>query len=572
MTRRVPPLPLGAGQPYRRGLMDFFRRSILLLAPFSIAALSASDTVLVNGHVYTANQKKPWAAAVAVTKDTIDAVGSNEEIAHYRTANTRVIDLQGRTVIPGITDGHVHLWFGALALHGFNLSTAEFNITAKDTDLMVSKIKSYAATHPKDPIVFGRLQFITDYTEDASAFTRPTLSHEILDRAVPDRPLVIHETSEHALWVNQKTLDLAHISDRPWPDPVLEANILRDPQGHPTGVLMESAAEIVERALPDPPEKLKFEWLSAAQRYLNSFGITSATMATGSLADIELYGRMRDRGLLTLRTRTSFGAVAVNHHLTPQFLAALEKARTNYHDSWVSANLVKFFSDGLADPPLYRPEEFKKIVVELDKRGYQIMSHSIGFDSARMVLDAYQAAEQINGPRDRRFRMEHADFLNPEDVSRFSNLSVIASVQPSFCCTPAESKGKKIDVWNSLLKTGAMVAFSSDWPGTWPPSPFAGMQEALTREITREVTPEGPVGEVKFGKQDERITIEQAVLAYTRDAAYANFAENRTGTLEPGKLADLAVLSRDIFTARPEDVGKTKVTMTMVGGKIVFEP
>jgi predicted amidohydrolase YtcJ len=544
----------------------------LVFVPFSIGVLMASDTVLVNGHIYTANQKKPWVTAVAITKDTIDAVGGNEEIAHYGTANTKVIDLQGRTVIPGITDGHVHLWFGAVALHGFNLSTLEFNVTPKDPDLLVGKIKSYAANHPKDQIVFGRAQFITDFTEDTSGFTKPTVTHELLDRAVSDRPLVIHDTSEHALWVNQKALDLAHISDRHWPDPLVEANILRDPHGHPTGVLMEGAAEIVEQALPAPPEHDKFEWLLSAQRYLNSFGITSATMATGSLADIEFYGRMRDRGLLSLRTRTSFGAVAVNHHLIPQFLADLEKARTTYHDSWVSANLVKFFSDGLADPPLYTAEEFKKIVVELDKRGYQVMTHSIGFDSARMVLDAYQAAEQINGPRDRRFRMEHADFLNPEDIPRFAKLSVIASMQPSFCCTPADSKGEKIDVWNSLLKAGTMVTFSSDWPCTWPPDPFIAMQEAVTREIQREVTPQGPVGEVKYGKPDERITIEQAVLAYTRDAAYANFAESRTGTLEPGKFADLAVLSRDIFTARPEDIGKTHVTMTMVGGKIVFEP
>src|ERR1700691_1742928 len=156
--------------------------------------------------------------------------------------------------------------------------------------------------------------------------------------------------------------------------------------------------------------------------YLNSFGITSATMATGNLADIELLGKMRDRRLLTLRTRTAFGAVAVNHHLTPKFLADLEKARANYHDSWVAANLVKFFSDGLTDPPLYTPAEFQKLVLELDKRGYQLMTHSLGVDSAHMVLDAYQAAEKTNGPRDRRFRMEHADYLNPEDIPRFRQL------------------------------------------------------------------------------------------------------------------------------------------------------
>jgi predicted amidohydrolase YtcJ len=543
----------------------------LLSLGLCAATLSASDTLLVNGHIYTANPQNQWAEALAVTGDKIEAVGSNAEIQRHRTANTKVIDLHGKTVIPGITDGHVHLWFGALALHGFNLSTPEYNLTPKDPDLLLGKIKSYAASHPKDQVVFGRVQFITEFTASGSAFKKPALTHELLDRALPDRPLVIHDVSEHALWVNQKTLDLVHITDAPFSDPSIESNILRDSHGHRSGVVMEGAMEIVEQALPDPPLEVKFEWLSQAMHYLNSFGITSATMATGSLADIELYGKMRDRGLLTVRTRTAFGAVAVNHHLTPKFLADLEQARTRYHDSWVSANLVKFFSDGLTDPPVYTPEELQKLYVELDKRGYQLMTHSIGVDSARMVLDAYQAAAKINGPRDRRFRMEHADYLNPEDVARFRQLSVIASMQPGFCCNAGELGRVKIDTWNSLLKAGAKVTFSSDWPCTWPPDPMSAIQETMTREVLREVTLHGPVGKIQYDQPAERLSVDQSVLAYTRDAAYANFAEKLTGTLEPGKFADLAVLSRDIFTAQPAEVGKTHVTMTMVGGKTVYD-
>jgi predicted amidohydrolase YtcJ len=543
----------------------------LLLLSLACQSLFSSDTVLVNGRIYTANTRRQWVEAVAITGDKIDAVGSNADITPHRSANTKVIDLQGKTVIPGITDGHVHLWFGALALHGFNLSTPESNISSKEPDLLLGKIKSYAASHPKDPVVFGRVQFITDFSASGNTFKKPTVTHELLDRAVPDRPLVIHDVSEHALWVNQKTLDLVHISDAPFSDRSIEENILRDSHGHRSGVVMEGAMEIVEQALPDPPAEVKFEWLKNAMHYLNGFGITSATMATGNLADIELYGKMRDRGLLTLRTRTAFGAVAVNHHLTPRFLADLDQARTKYHDSWVSANLVKFFSDGLTDPPLYTPEELKKLYIDLDKRGYQLMTHSIGVDSARMVLDAYQTAENTNGPRDRRFRMEHADYLNPEDVPRFRQLAVIANMQPGFCCNAGELGRTKIDTWNSLLKDGATVTFSSDWPCTWPPDPLAAMKETLTREVLREVTPHGPVGKIQYDQPQERLSIEQSVMAYTRDAAYANFAEKSTGTLEPGKFADLAVLSRDIFSAQASDVGKARVTMTMVGGKIVFE-
>jgi predicted amidohydrolase YtcJ len=545
------------------------------LAPLFLSlagqALFSSDTVLVNGHIYTANAQTRWAQALAITGDKIDAVGSNAEIAGRRSANTKVIDLQGKTVIPGITDGHVHLWFGALALHGFNLSTPESNITPKDSDLLLGKIKDYAARHPQDAVIFGRVQFITDFSPSGNSYEKPAVTHQLLDRALPGRPLVIHDVSEHALWLNQKALDLAHISDAPFSDPGIEGNILRDAHGHRSGVVMEGAMEVVEQALPDPPLETKFEWLAQAMHYLNSFGITSATMATGSLADIELYGKLRDRGLLTLRTRTAFGAVAVNHHLTPQFLADLEKARSGYHDAWVSANLVKFFSDGLTDPPVYTQEELNKLFAELDKRGYQLMTHSIGVDSARMVLNAYQNAEKINGPRDRRFRMEHADYLNPEDVPRFRQLSVIASMQPGFCCNAGALGPVKIDTWNSLLKAGARVTFSSDWPCTWPPDPMAAIEETMTREVLREITPHGPVGEIKYDQPQERLSAEQSVQAYTRDAAYANFAEKTTGTLEPGKFADLAVLSRDIFSAKPAEVGKTRVTMTMVGGKIVFE-
>src|SRR6202167_1625966 len=191
----------------------------LLFVSLTCQALFSSDTVLVNGHIYTANARHQWAEALAITGDKIDAVGSNAEIAPHRSANTKVIDLAGKTVIPGITDGHVHLWFGALALHGFNLSTTEFNISSKDPDLLLARINDYAASHPKDPVIFGRVQFITDFAASGSTFKKPTVTHELLDRAVPDRPLVIHDASEHALWVNQKALDLAHITDAPFSDP-----------------------------------------------------------------------------------------------------------------------------------------------------------------------------------------------------------------------------------------------------------------------------------------------------------------------------------------------------------------
>jgi predicted amidohydrolase YtcJ len=544
----------------------------------------ASDVVLVHGHIYTGNPKAPWAQALAVSGTSIDAVGTDQEILSRKQARTEVIDLQGRTVIPGISDSHVHMWFGSLALHGLNLSTPEGSTTPDDADALVDKLKAYAAKHPNDKVLFGRADF--------STAPPSTPTHELLDRAVPDRPVVVHHTSEHALWANAKALALAGIDDQPVADPTEEKYIVRDASGHPSGILMESAMAVMERALADQfSQDEKLALLHDGSHYLNSFGITSVVNATGNLQEIQLYAALRDHGQLTVRTRTSFGAVAVNHHLTPEFLADLEKARTLYHDDWVSANLVKFFVDGgtgLIPPLTYQPAEYKKLVLELDKRGYQIMTHTYRPDSARLVVDTYEEVERVNGPRDRRFRLEHADFLPAQDIPRVAKLSLIASMQPSFCCDENGSNydpkdRTTTDRWQSLEKSGARLAFGSDWPCTWPPNPFVAIQEAVTRQIWRPGSSNdfpggafdgagqaGTVATKDAYTPDERITVEQAVNAYTQGSVYARFSEDKLGTLEIGKEADLAVLSQDIFSVKPEEISKTKVLTTMVAGKVVF--
>ena len=554
---------------------------VLLLVP---TLLSASDTLLIHGHIYTGNARAPWAQALAITGTRIDALGTDQEILARREPKTQVIDLQGRTVIAGISDSHTHMWFGAMALHGINLSIPEFSITPDNADALIEKIKTYAAGHPSEKILFGRSDF---------SMTPPsTPSHELLDHAVSDRPLIIHHTSEHALWVNAKALEFAGINDKPVADPDEEKYIIRDASGHPSGVLLEAAMEIVERAVfAAVPREEKLAMLREASHYLNRYGITSVVNGTGNLAEIELYAALRDRGQLTVRTRTSFGAVAVNHHLTPEFLADLEKARSTYHDDLVSANLVKFFVDGGSGmiPPLtYKPDEYKKLVLELDKRGYQLMTHALRGDSVQMVLDTYEAVEKQNGPRDRRFRLEHADIVAAQDLPRFAKLSVLVSMQPSFCCSDIGANfdpqdKTPTDRWNSLGQSGATLAFGSDWPCTWPPDPFVSIQETVRRQVWRSPNPNNSPGWIFDGAgqagsvtstevyvPEEQITVEQAVNAYTKGSAFARFSEDRLGTLEPGKEADLAVLSQDIFSTAHEEISKTKVWMTMVGGKIVF--
>jgi len=554
--------------------------AVLLSSPF----LSAADTLLIHGHIYTGNPKAPWVQALAITGTRIEAAGNDQEILARRQAKTEVIDLNGKTVIPGISDSHTHMWLGAMVLHGINLSTPEFSITPNDSETLVGKIKAFAAGHPDEKVIFGRADFGT---------TPPAVpTHELLDRAVPDRPVIIHHTSEHALWVNAKALALAGVGDEPVADAEEERHVIRDASGHPSGLLLESAMELVERAVfaaLSRDERLAL--LRDASHYLNRYGITSVVNATGSLPEIELYAALRDRGELTVRTRTSFGAVAVAHHLTPLFLADLETARSRYHDDWISANLVKFFADGgsgMIPPLVYDPADYKKLVQELDKRGYQVMTHALRGDSAHMVLDTYEEVAKANGPRDRRFRMEHAEIFPPEDLPRFTKLGVVVSTQPSFCCSDIGSNfdaqdKTPTDRWRSLEQSGATIAFSSDWPCTWPPDPFMGMEQVVRRTVWHAAATSSIAGGIFDGGgqggavpslsayvPEESITIEQAVKAYTWGSAYARFSEDRLGTLEAGKEADLAVLSQDIFSVAPGDLSKTHVVITMVGGKVVY--
>jgi predicted amidohydrolase YtcJ len=563
--------------------LGFFSACALACLTFPHTAAGA-EILLVHGHIYTGNPRAKWATAVAVADDRLAAVGSDAAILNRRKAHTQVVDLHGQTVIPGIVDSHMHMLYGAYALHGLNLSTPESSITPDKPDELVARLKAYANEHPQDSVLFARADF------SSAPPTTPTAA--LLDRAVPDRPLVVHNTSEHALWLNSAALKLAGLDERPVKDLDEERGVMRDASGHATGVLLEAAMQIAGRAVAARiPVDDQLAMLRDATRYLNSLGLTSIVNATGDLKELELYAALRDRGELTVRTRTAFGAVAVQHRLTPQFLAELDQARGLYHDDWVAANLVKFFADGgtgLVPPLVYSAQDYETLVMELDQRGYQIMTHALRADSVHMILDTYQRLEQAHGRRDRRLRIEHADLIDAVDMPRFAELGVIADMQPTFCCAEDgasfdAANAIPSDRWQSLERGGATLAFSSDWPCTWPPSPFVSIQQAVTRQAWRSPDtaniPGVPLdGAAQGGARatgavyvpDEKITVEDAVGAFTRGSAYAAFSDDRVGTLEIGKLADLAVLSQDIFSADPLSIGKTRVTLTMVGGKIVF--
>jgi predicted amidohydrolase YtcJ len=569
-----------------RGIHVKFLKLMGYLLALAVATPSwaASDQILLHGHIFTGDPQARWVDAIALSGSQIDAAGSESAVRRWRGAKTQIVDLQGQTVIPGIVDAHIHTLYGAYALSGFNLSTPEWSITPDKPDALVAAVKAFADAHPEAPILFGRADF--------SAVPPTTPSHTLLDRAVADRPIIVHNTSEHAVWLNSAAMALAGLTDKPVADPDEERGVVRDASGHPSGVLMEAAMQIAARAVDSrlsTEEKLAL--LRKATLYLNSFGITSVVNATGDLAEIKLYAALRDRGELTLRTRTAFGAVAVRHRLTPQFLADLEEARGQYHDKWVGANLVKFFADGstgLIPPLIYEPGEYKNLVFELDKRGYQIMTHALRDDSVQMVLNAYERLELAHGARDRRLRLEHVDQTYDEDIPRFAKLSVIPVMEISFCCSPDgynfdPANSIPTDRWHSLEQSGATVSFGSDWPCTWPPSPFVAIEEATTRDVWRSADTDPIAGQPLDGGAQggakktgavyvptERISVEDAVLGYTRVSAYAAFEDSFIGTLEAGKEADLVVLSQDIFSVPKDRISQTSVVFTMVGGKVVY--
>lgn len=554
------------------------------VTPLARAAVPTGSAVLVHGHIYTADPAHPWVEALAIRDGRIVVAGRDAEARRARARGAPVIDLHGRTVIPGVVDAHMHLLFGAMEIAGLNLSSPERSLTAEHPDELVARIAAFAKEHPERKILVARADF---WSAEPGA-----PHHRLLDRAVADRPLVVHNTTEHALWVNAPALALAGIGDDPVADPVEERGIIRDASGHPTGVLLEAAQETMERAVMatlTTAEKLAL--VEGAMHYLNTFGITSVVNATGDLAEIELYATLRDRGTQTVRTRTAFGAVAVPHRLTPQFLADLETARSRYHDEWVSANLVKFFADGstgLAPPLVYRASEYKALVAELDRRGFQIMTHAQRGDSVQLILDAYDAAVHQNGPRERRLRIEHDFVISDANVARYSALKVTAGIQPAFCCSELgtnydPSDPTTGDRWRDLLSAGGTLAFSTDWPCMWPPDPFVNIQQAVTRQVWKsadtaaiETTPFDGAGQGgarpvagHFYHPEQRLDVRESVDAYTRAAAYAAYAEDRVGTLTPGKLADLAVLSQDLFAVPSDAIAKTKVVLTMVGGRVV---
>jgi predicted amidohydrolase YtcJ len=533
------------------------------------------DLIITNGRVYTARDRG-FAEAVAVRGNTILRVGSNRDIKRLRRPQTVMVDAHGASVLPGFNDSHTHLLSGGLSLAHLDL------LGAATLEQIQTAIADYAAAHPDRPWVRGRGWYYEPFPGGL-----PT--RQQLDELVADRPAYFTAYDGHTGWANSKALSAAGIT-RQTPDPV-NGTIVRDRRtGEPTGVLKEAAMRLVTDVLPAATREDRLAGLRRAIALAHTFGVTSVQNAGGSVEDFALYDELRQLDELDLRV---YHAISVAAGLTDRELSVLEATRAAYADDPVlKAGAVKLMLDGVVeshtaamlDPYANRATtgqtnftqpELDRVVSLLDAKGWQVFIHAIGDRAIRSALDAFERAAAANPApaRGRRHRIEHIETIDPADVPRFAALGVIASQQP-YHGSPAPNQ---IDVWrtnlgelragrawayNSLRTSGAALAFGSDWPVV-PLDPRLGLHVASTR-TSPDGVPEG--GWIPA----ERLPLAEAVDAYTVGGARSSFDEQRKGTLEAGMLADIVVLTSDIFDPDTR-VLDSHVAMTIFNGRIVFD-
>ena len=537
---------------------------------------SSADTVILHAKVYTLNPKQPWAQAVAIRGERIVAVGSDADIAKLQSKDSKVIDAKGRLVLPGFTDCHIHFLSGAFSLGRVNLEGA------KDPADIQQRLRDYQASHPGDSWVLGR-------GWNYAMFPTSLPDKKYLDEVFPDRPAFLEGYDGHTYWANSKALELAHITkDTPNPP---NGSIVRDPQtGEATGALKEAAQSLVENVLPKPTRREKLAALQAGIHWANENGLTRVHSAGGDFEEFDLYDELLRHGDLTLRFYVAY--FQDPPELRPQDISAIEDARKKYAGDWLSAGAVKFMIDGVVEShtaamlqpysddsslqgkPFWDPETYQAAVAELDKRGLQIFTHAIGDSGVRTVLDAYQNMERVNHTSGKRPRIEHIETISAQDIPRFGKLGVVASMQPLhsypdqntltvWARNAGPDRASRAWVWKSIAGDGGQFAFGSDWPVVTL-NPFEGIQTAVTRQTADGLPKEGFV-------PSQRISVADAIRGYTLGAAYAGFRERTEGSIETGKLADLIILSQNLFDVEPHSINKTKVLTTIAGGRVVFQ-
>jgi len=544
--------------------------ALLLLTAISTTAPSEpADLVLVSAKIWTGDRARPEATAMAVRGGRVVAVGGDEEVRAWRGAKTVVLDAKGRRVVPGFIDCHTHMSMG-----GVNLLAVDLRHT-KDPADFTRKLAEFAKTRPAGA-------WLTDGAWDHQVWANPVLpTRAMLDPATGDRPACLSRTDGHMMVCSSIALKLARIS-RDTPDPP-GGVVVRDSAGDPTGVLKDAAMDLIASARPPRTEAEVEEALSTAVRHAAENGVTSVQDLPGDARDLDAWEKLRAGGKLTVR-------VSYRPSLS-EWEKARDRRAAMKDDEWLSIGGVKGYMDGslgsgtalffrpYADDPktsgVYAAEaipleKLEGRVAAADAAGLAVEVHAIGDRANAEILDIYERVAKKNGPKDRRFRVEHAQHLRAEDVPRFAKLGVIASMQPYHAIDDGRWAEKRIGVercrttyaFRSLLDSGATVAFGSDWDVA-PLSALAGIDAAVNRRTLDGKHPQGWFPE-------QKISVEEALRAYTANAAFAGFEEKEKGTLAPGKLADFVVLSRDPLTIPVRELDGVRVDRTVVGGRTIY--
>lgn len=547
---------------------------VLFCCSEAVRAEGTPEAQLVVGRIWTGNGDAPWAEAVGIAGERIVAVGSRAEVEKQLGGSPRVIDAGGGIVVPGLYDAHIHLVDG-----GQHLASVQLRDAATREEF-VRRIGEFAAARRAS----GSQEWITGGDWDHTMWGGQASGNQLPDRAWIDEvtcdvPVWIARLDGHMALANSAALAAAGVTDDV--ADVEGGEIVRDESGRMTGLLKDNAMALVGRRMPAESLERRLEAAVAAMKYLNAQGITSVHHM-GTWGDVAVFRLAKERGQLTVRV----------YALTPlsqwQRLAD-EVKKSGRGDDWLQIGGLKGFVDGslgshtaaflerFSDDPTSRgllvntEEDLEAWTDGADKAGLQAAVHAIGDRAIRMQLDIYERVARRNGPRDRRFRIEHAQHIAPADIPRFGALGVIASMQPYHAIDDGRwadgvigaERSATTYAFRSLLETDGRLAFGSDW-FVAPATPLEGIDAAVTRRTLDGKHPGGWVPE-------QKISAEDALAAYTRGAAFAGFQESSRGTIEVGKLADLVVIDRDVLSPSEKEIEQARVKFTMVGGKVVYE-
>jgi predicted amidohydrolase YtcJ len=552
--------------------------------------MTSADIVITNARILTMNGAAPRAEAIAIAGNKIIALGSKSEIAALKGKHTRIIDAQMKTVMPGIIESHLHIFGGSVELDSLNINQIS------GLQALTDSIREHAKKRPKADIVIASGALPTSFG--------PPITRLLLDSIIGDRPFAVICFDHHTIWANTKALmktGLLHGKALPPGNEIvmgadgIATGELREPAAYEPIVMMTETKGrdwlgVLTGGNPDPPATM--EERAIDQRVMRrgidhcaSLGITSLQNMDGNFYQLELLKALLDRGELGARVEIPFHQK--NFFETKRVAEALEMKR-QYTGDMLHGGRVKIFMDGVLESltalmledfpdhpgnrgaPNFTAEQFNDVAILADSLGLQISVHAIGDGGVRRTLDGYEAARKANGPRDSRHRIEHIEMIDKADVWRLKQLGVIASLQPIVGLgvpgNPQEPCRSRIApeklpyayAWQTLRETGAVVAFSSDWPVS-PLNPFLGMQAAMTSKPLGSNCPPQAQG------------LMDTLHSYTAAGAYCEFREDRKGLLQEGYLADVIVLDHDLEKTPAEEMGSVKPVLTICDGRMTFE-